>query len=259
MPIGDDAANAGIDTPTGLEPANTLHTIITALADELARRTQDVAPITKGGTGATTAAQALTNLGAVAVARVSTDGNVSTAGLIPIYNDDRQLTAAAPTLDGHVTNLAWVVAYAPSRQTVQQLHDSVADGNMSPDIYSRAIAGNSVYITSGGRLGHVASAARFKDVCGDAELDVDAIRRVRVRAYTYRPEYALGGDVQIGVIAEELEALGLDWLVGYDDAGEPLTVHYERLGLLALELAQDNARRLDELEARLAGLEGVAE
>jgi predicted anti-sigma-YlaC factor YlaD len=63
MAIGDDAAAAGIPTPTGLENANTLAVIITMLADELARRTDAVTPIERGGTGAETAAEARLLLG----------------------------------------------------------------------------------------------------------------------------------------------------------------------------------------------------
>jgi len=260
MAIGDDAAAAGMDTVNPLTDnvqQGADHHNLTR--DYVAQRTNAVQPVAKGGTGANTAAQALTNLGALPLSEVAEDGNVAEASKVPIYNTFGNLTAVDPSLNGHVATAGWTQAYAPSRAEVQALHDSVASGNMDPDIYSRIIGGVSVYITSGGLLGHVPSTREVKKNITDAKLDPEAIRGILVRTYQYRAAVALGDEWHIGVIAEELESGGFGWLVAYTPEGKPMSVRYELVGLVALALAQDTADRVDGIESRLSALEGISE
>ena len=133
--------------------------------------------------------------------------------------------------------------------------DYVRAGNMHPDIYSRTVGGNSVYISSAGLLGYLPSTARLKDIHGPWVLDAAAARAVLVQVYTYLEEVGLGTDDQVGLIAEDLVALGFGWLVGFDQDGLPMTVHYDRVGVLALALAQHEAARVDQLEAALVALQ----
>ncbi|WP_157001423.1 tail fiber domain-containing protein [Agromyces laixinhei] len=236
MAIGDDAAAAGMDvvsplTDLVMDGADE----ITKTRDYLAQRTSAVTPVVKGGTGATNAADARTNLAAASA--------VHTHRITDIYTSDGS-QQYGPALQS-------VLDDKPSRAQLQ----AVIDGNMSPAIFSRPVSGNSVYIDSGGVLGHLPSARRFKKAIVDANLDPAAIRQVLIRCYEYQAKYAIAGGPHIGVIAEEVEALGFGWLVGYDEQKRPLTVRYEFVGLLALALAQHEAERADDLEQRIAKLE----
>lgn len=194
------------------------------------------------------------------------DGAVTTPKLANGAVTHAKTTGVAKAAHTHIISDLYsddgVTPYGPALQQTLDgklstvFGQALYEGNLHPAIYSRAIGGNSVYITSGGLLGHVASAARFKDHVQDANLDPAAIRQVPVRTFTYIPELGLGEDTQVGLVAEELMAAGFDWLVGFDDGGRTLTVHYERVALLALTLAQDTAARVDALEARLDALDG---
>ena len=62
MAIGDDAAAAGMDLVPGTLPANQIDTEINKTRDYIAQKDAATRPVAKGGTGATTAANARTNL-----------------------------------------------------------------------------------------------------------------------------------------------------------------------------------------------------
>lgn len=253
MATGDDALAAGIPIMTGSELANTLDTEINKTRDEIARRTSTVLPVVKGGTGSTTAAAARAALGAADAAQVSTDGNVATAGKIPIFNPDRQLTAADPTLGGHVATRGWTQAYAPSRPESQ----SIRDGQMSPAVYNRTLGGSYhvLYADSTGLLGWVPSSRRYKKNIRPAEIDVDAVLAIEVVTFLYRVAIDPDGNVQHGVIAEQLHDLGLTWLVSYDTAGAPEGARYDLLAVALLPVLQHERAERDRLAERVAAIE----
>lgn len=253
MAIGDDALAAGIPIMTGSEPANTLDTEMNKTRDEIARRTSTVLPVAKGGTGSTTPAAARAALGAADAAQVSTDGNVATAGKIPIYNPDRQLTAADPTLGGHVATRGWTQAYAPSRPEAQ----SIMDGQMSPAVYNRTLGGSYhvLYADSTGLLGWVPSSRRYKKNIRPAEIDVDAVLAIEVVTFLYWVAIDPDGNVQHGVIAEQLHDLGLTWLVSYDTDGAPEGVRYDLLAVALLPVLQRQAADIEALTGRVSDIE----
>ena len=253
MAIGDDALAAGIPIMTGSELANTLDTEMNKTRDEIARRTSTVMPVTKGGTGATTAAAARAALGAAAAAQVSTDGDLATAGKIPIYNANRQLTAADPAAAGHVATKGSVEAYAPSRPQLQ----SVIDGQMSSVVYNRTLGGfyHVAYVDSTGLLGWVPSSRRYKKNIRPAEVDVDAVLAIEVVTFLYRVAIDPNGNVQHGVIAEQLHDLGLTWLGSYDAEGAPEGVRYDLLAVALLPVLQRQAADIEALTGRVSDIE----
>jgi hypothetical protein len=68
---------------------------------------QALIPITRGGTGSTTAANARTALAAVGTAQLAT-ADLAAAGKIPVYNAAAQLATADPTLGGHAASKQYV-------------------------------------------------------------------------------------------------------------------------------------------------------
>ena len=63
MATGDDAAAAGMDLVSGSALANTIDDELNKTRDYIAQRTSAETPVSKGGTGATTAAAARASLG----------------------------------------------------------------------------------------------------------------------------------------------------------------------------------------------------
>lgn len=131
-----------------------------------------------------------------------------------------------------------------------------ANGGMtSTSVYNQTNTGRAMYVASNGLFGIGSSSERFKQNIVDANLDPNILRRIAVRLFEYREDFGGDGSLQIGVIAEELVALGLDQFVFFNEDGTPDGVAYEKLALAALSLVQAQADRLDSIEARLVKLE----
>jgi hypothetical protein len=127
--------------------------------------------------------------------------------------------------------------------------------------------------TADGMLGMATSSRRYKQDIEPADLDVDAVLAIELVRYRYiaevrkrdDPDYEhyVGPDyvpaMELGVIAEQLDDLGLKDFVVYAPDGEggerPDGVHYELLALALLPTIQEQARRLTDLEERLNALE----
>ena len=248
MAIGDDATAAGIPIMTGNEQANTLDTEINFTRDEIARRgRRAVTPVTEGGTGATTTADARAALGAQAalgytparvdgpnMARFQWDGG---PGRMLIYVDSTLLGQIALTSD----------------------LGSLYEGNLSPNIYNRATSGSwrSLAVQSNGVLAQTASARRFKE--NIAPLDVTDEQLAALQFVTF--DWIADGTGDVGVIADDVEKV-LPWAVFHDDDGDILGVHYDRLSLALLPALQrlltraaDAEQRHDDLARRVAAIE----
>lgn len=63
-------------------------------------------------------------------------------------------------------------------------------------------------------------------------------------------------ELQHGLIAEDLDALGLDWLVDYGEDGQPEGVRYDRIALALLPVIQRQEQRIAAIEAHLDALGG---
>ena len=126
----------------------------------------------------------------------------------------------------------------------------------NPAAYGNNITSSyrTLYTTSvDGAFGYNLSTRRVKQDITPTVIDVAALRKVEFVAFRYIAAVEASGDaaaVETGVIAEQLDELGLSWLVDYDEAGIPEGVKFDRMALAALALAQDNARRLDALEGQ---------
>ena len=131
------------------------------------------------------------------------------------------------------------------------------------------------HIDTSGTIRRSTSARRYKTDIRDHTLDLDALRSLRVVSFLarnevevhrrWREEMETAGEPvpepavrrYVGVIAEELHDAGLTELVAYhDETGEPDGVMYDRIALGALQLIEQQAQWIAELEERIAALEG---
>jgi len=110
---------------------------------------------------------------------------------------------------------------------------------------------SSQYVHSDGTMGYVPSSLRFKQDVETAILDPAVLSYLRVVTYRYIAAVENLGDgaaVEVGLIAEEVDELGLTWLVDYDADGKPLGVRYDRLALIFIPWMQNVEERLTALE-----------
>lgn len=148
----------------------------------------------------------------------------------------------------------------PSLVSLPYLDDRIAPGATVP-IYVQGSAVTSNYVAmyrnGDGRVGISPSALRFKKFITDHPYTLAEACAIRPVNYHLKAEVYGSADApeEIGVIAEELIEAGLGEFVAYDNDGAPLSVHYERLALVALGALREVSQRLTALERpkRLSG------
>lgn len=129
----------------------------------------------------------------------------------------------------------------------------------SPTTYTNSITSSfrNVFVTSvDGSFGFNLSSRKFKQDIETARVSAADVLKLRLVTFRYIAAVAKYGEsaaLEHGFIAEEVEAAGLGWLVDYDEDGEPLTLKFHLISMAMLVVAQDQERRLAELERR-AGL-----
>ena len=117
-----------------------------------------------------------------------------------------------------------------------------------------------VWMDSNGTLGNTGSTRRLKKDIEDFSPKDAAVLALRLVRFRWK-----AGDSdhwEVGMIAEEVADLGLEWLIVRDEGGQPMAIHYDRLALALVPLIQRMAEsqaitsgRLEEIEARLKALE----
>lgn len=128
----------------------------------------------------------------------------------------------------------------------------------STDVYSQAVSGRTVLISSALTLGTSTSSARFKENIETLDYDPADILQLRPVSFRYREDHLEPGadrPIELGLIAEEVAALGFEELIFRDKDGEPDGIAYEKLAVPLLKLVQHQQTQLDALVARLDALE----
>lgn len=137
-----------------------------------------------------------------------------------------------------------------SANQANQTANAAYTGNLSTDSYNRSVSGQSVkvaYLGNSGQLGFSTSSERFKKDVLPFDVSDEAMAAVQLVTYRYNFQ---GSEtpVEVGVIAERLIEAGLGWLVFFDEDGQPLGVHYERISLALISTIQRLMQRVDALE-----------
>ena len=164
-----------------------------------------------------------------------------------------------------------------------QHHGQDPDNNTSRFYSGGAAAGNRYIVYSDGDVVNhdnsygSTSDERIKSNIVDANSQWDDIKALKVRNYKKNDDITKYGDkawVQIGVIAQELEAAGMDKLVkdetkyeaddlevvkgdkNVDDIKEYKSVKYSVLYMKAIKALQEAMTRIETLEAEVTALKG---
>jgi len=238
MAIGDAALAAGMPLVNGAEAGSApkIDDYINETRDFIANRTSTVTPVAKGGTGATSAAAARAALGV-------------SAGNTPTGSGGSNVQADLDYLSTQIGNTYRKVDVDTAFGTRDANIDYVQAGNMKPDVYNRVLSGSYrvAYVSAGGTLGWVSSSRTAKEDIETAPIDVQAVLAMEV--VTYHRIGAEDGQLEHGLIAEDLHDLGLTWLVDYGAEGDtPQGVRYDLLALALIPAVQSLDARLRSLE-----------
>jgi hypothetical protein len=126
------------------------------------------------------------------------------------------------------------------------------------EVYSDIVTGRAVIVSSFGTLGTASSSLRYKENIEPLPYLPADILKLRPITYRYKEEHLEEESerpVEVGLIAEEVAALGFEELIYRDKEGQAEGIAYERLAVLLVKVCQDQQTQLDALSARLDALE----
>ena len=126
------------------------------------------------------------------------------------------------------------------------------------DVYSQAVSGRTVLVSSALTLGTSTSSRRHKREITPLEYDTADILKMEPVSYRYNEGHLEEGAtyaVEVGLIAEDLADLGFEEVIFRDKDGQPDGIAYEKLSVLLLKVCRDQQTQLDALSARLDALE----
>jgi hypothetical protein len=128
----------------------------------------------------------------------------------------------------------------------------------STDVYSQAVSGRTVLVSSSLTLGTSTSSRRHKEAITPLPYAVADILKMTPITFRYTEEHLEPGadrPIEVGLIAEDLADLGFEELIFRGKDGLPDGVAYEKIAVALLKVCQDQQTQLDALVARLEALE----
>ena len=213
----------------------------------------DSAKITTGNFDASRIAS-----GTFADARIPTLAISKTSGLQGAL--DGKLNLSGGTLTGNL-NATTIVTSGILQSTAGITETggagiSTTSGNiLAGGTYNQTNTGRAMFVAANGLYGIGASSRRFKENIVDADIDTNAVLDIQVRKFNYKKSFDEAMPEDIGVIAEELEDLGLTDFIYYDVDGVPDGVAYEKLALALIPVLKKQQVQIDSVVARLDKLE----
>ncbi len=173
-------------------------------------------------------------------------GNV-TASLYYDRDDTSHYVDPSGTSDVHTITCWDLYASDSWANDLTVAHDLVVQhGVKMPFVYGFSVLGRDVQINSAGDLGTLLSSKRFKENIVPLEDDFSKILGARPVTFTWKESK----EPDIGLIAEDIDELGLPNLVFYDAEGKPESVRYKFVSLYLLEVIKDQANAIEDLQAQ---------
>jgi hypothetical protein len=153
-------------------------------------------------------------------------------------------------LDDYLANDAYTKAQVDARITNPALVGNVStaasarfDGGLfSTDTYNRLLTYGGSYraawVHIDGSLGYVPSSRKFKTDIVPASFTVDEVLALQAFFFRYVSPVPFDQAAQremLGLLAEDTHAAGFEWLVDYDENGEPFGIRGDVLAIVLLE------------------------
>jgi hypothetical protein len=119
-------------------------------------------------------------------------------------------------------------------------------------IYQAAIgSGLAIRVSSSGKLGTMASSARYKEAIKPMDKESEAILALLPVSFRYKKELDPEGTPQFGLVAEDVAKVD-PALVVADEQGQPFTVRYEAVNAMLLNEFLKEHRTVESLEKAMA-------
>lgn len=115
------------------------------------------------------------------------------------------------------------------------------------------------WVLHDGTVGTAQSVREVKTGICDADefIPVDALRRVKWQVFTMKDDvnqHLDDAQPMVGMIADDLDAVGLGFFCEYDEDGGLVGINYPMLGVAALRLAQQAMDEVDRLRGEIVGV-----
>lgn len=114
-------------------------------------------------------------------------------------------------------------------------------------------------ITTRGQIRRTTSSIRYKQDIQDLDIDINKVLALTPRSWRDKTEAALDPDTtnrHVGLIAEELESIGLTQFIDYNENGEPEHVTYDRLVVALVSVLKEQQKAIQELSNRVDAMFG---
>ena len=142
-----------------------------------------------------------------------------------------------------------------SRQHLRVESNTFIDGQLSvTDVGPSGDDDKELILTKDFVICYDSSSKRYKKDIKVLKDDFEALMKVKPRSFRMKNGFGNPEVEHIGYIAEELDTVGLERLVNYDEEGRPESIKYKKLSIYLTEIVKKQEKRIAALEAAVAKL-----
>jgi hypothetical protein len=127
------------------------------------------------------------------------------------------------------------------------------------DVSNTGARGLLISNSSGGYLiGTASSTKRVKQQISNFEWDAEAMLKISPKKFKYNSDvenFGENANWAYGLLAEDLDELGLEGLINRDKEGLPDYISYEKIGVALISVVKYQQKTIEDLEKRIALLE----
>jgi len=116
-----------------------------------------------------------------------------------------------------------------------------------------AVGGSSVYVSSSGQLGGIASSARFKHDIHNIGDSSSVLLSLRPVSFRYNNDIDPAGTPQFGLVAEEVQKVSPE-LVVHDNEGKPYSVRYDQVNAMLLNEFLKEHWKIEQMQKQIEAL-----